>query len=460
MAGASVRAESAQRPNILFFITDDESWLERSVYGWSKLPTPHLDRVARDGVLFHHAYASVPSCAPSRSVCVTGRNFWELEQGAVIQAWLPKSFPVLPDLLAAAGYHVGHTGKGWGPGVYPPHGHRWPIGPIYNDVKMPPPVKWIRDIDYVANLQAFLRARKANQPFYFWLGTGEPHSPHDGENYKRLEKEHGMALEDVPMPAFLEDTPENRRDRANFLYECAYADAQLGKALALLEKAGELRNTLVIVTSDNGTAVGDRGKASAYDWSCRVPLAVMWPNKAPAGRTVTDFVSFRDFTPTILDAAGVNIPESMTGRSLLPILSSDRSGRVENDRDYIVHGLEWHGEFDPESRSHRTYRDDRFAYIVRYGNTLPPGKVEPTDAEVTAEELYDMQADPWQLQNLVGDPEYSKVVADVKRKLRTYGLATGDPRFTGEMQVFRETRSYIQERKRKGYPKWSELPYK
>ncbi len=443
------------RPNILFFITDDESWLERSVYGWSSLPTPHIDRVARDGVLFTHAYTSAPSCAPSRAVCVTGRNFWELNQGAFIQAWLPKEFPVLPDLLATAGYHVGYTGKGWGPGVYPENAHKYPTGPAYNSLKLEKKdrIPHISPIDYAANFADFLQKREKGQPFWFWMGTMEPHGPYDHENYLRLEKEFGVGLEEISVPGFLEDTPDVRRQRANFLYECCYADRQLGKALKLLDDCGELENTLVFVTSDNGSAAGEFGKATPYEWSCREPLAVMWPKRVPKGRTVTDFVSFRDFAPTILDAAGVKTPASMSGSTLLPILCSEKSGRVDPERNFIVHGLEWHGEFDPASRSHRTFRNDRFAYIVRYGNSLPPGDSMTPDAEIIGEELYDMEKDPWQRNSLVGNPEYTKILAELQAGLREYALETGDPRFTGKMKVFRETRNFVQDRKRRGYEK-------
>ena len=96
------------RPNVLTFLTDDESWLERSAYGWSKIPTPNFDRVAKPGVLFTHGYTSAPSCAPSRAALLTGRNFWELEQRAFIQAWLPSKFPVLPDMLEA-GVHASNS---------------------------------------------------------------------------------------------------------------------------------------------------------------------------------------------------------------------------------------------------------------------------------------------------------------------------------------------------------------
>ena len=319
-----------KRPNVLLFITDDESWLERSAYGWSTLPTPHFDRVARQGVLFTNGFTSAPSCAPSRASILTGRNFWEPKQGAFIQAWLPKEFPVLPQLLADHGYLVGRTGKGWGPGVYPEQGHGPEVaGKVFNERKVADPLRGISPIDYAGNLKAFLRERVSGQPFFFWAGTAEPHGGWDKDNHLRLERECGVSLDDIKVPPFVEDTVANRKMRANFLYEVCYADKQLGRMLDHLESAGELENTLVIVTSDNGTAI-TKGKATPYDWGTHEPLAVMWPARVPKGRTVTDFVNFVDFAPTILEAAGVKTPASMSGRSFLDVLLSNRSGRIDS----------------------------------------------------------------------------------------------------------------------------------
>jgi uncharacterized sulfatase len=460
IAGVPIEAAADPAPpNILFFITDDESAVERSAYGRSRLPTPAFERVAKDGVLFANGFSTAPSCAPSRASVLTGRQFWELEQGAFIQAFIPRKTPTVPQVLADHGYEVACTGKGWGPGSHSALGiPADSLGRSFAGATIADPPRGVAANDYAANFSRFLEARDATKPFFFWAGVAEPHDPWGPDNHVLLEQEFGVTLDEVTLPPFVEDTPHNRRERANFLYEICVADRHLARMLASLESHKLAENTLVVVTADNGTWIVDaageqRGKASPYDLGCHVPLAMMWPAKVPRGRTVTDFVSFADFAPTFLAAAGLRVPEGMTGRSLLPILTSAKSGRIEPERDSIITGLEWHGEVDPESRSSRTIRDDRYAYLVRYANVDTHG--QPLDAAALVkpvkEELYDLEQDPWQLHDLAGNPAVAAEQRRLATELREAGTRRGDPRFTGDMAVFVNTRSYVQKRKQMGY---------
>jgi uncharacterized sulfatase len=282
------------------------------------------------------------------------------------------------------------------------------------------------------------------------------------------------------------DTPGIRRDRANMLYEVCYADEQLGRIIQILEEKGKLENTLLIVTSDNGTGL-PRSKATLYDWGVHEPLAIMWPARVPAGRTVDDFVGFADFAPTMLEAAGLPVPESMSGRSILDVLASGKSGQVDPARSFIVTGLEWHGELPPDSRAGRMIRDDRYEYIVSYGEMSArrpdPARVLPDEAfdktattaglatllvkhpehpkvkpfvpllmsPTASEELYDLEKDPWQLHNVIADPAYAEVKERLKAMLKAYQLKTGDPRATGDMRAFDQARAFVIERKQAGY---------
>lgn len=481
--GRAAAVEAKARPNVVVFITDDESWLERSAYGWSKLPTPNFDRVVREGVLFARGFTSSPSCAPSRAALLTGRNFWELEQGAFIQAWLPAKFATLPDLVEAGGYRAGFSGKGWGPGVIPPSGRkRNPAGTVYNALKRTPREEGISDIDYSANFAQFLNGRDPGQPFWFWIGTLEPHSPYGKDNERKLAEQFGVSAEALKIPGFLPQTPGMRRERARFAYEICHVDRELGRVLRILEERGELANTLLIVTADNGTQVL-RSKTNLYDWGLRVPLAIMWPAAVPGGRTVDDFVNFADLAPTILEAAGLPVPREMSGRSVLAVLRSGRSGRVDPARSWTAAGIEWHGEEAPTNLAGRMIRDERYLYIVNYSDA-PRRKIEPekwlpdadyartaaTGDEVdlvtkhprhpevqhfTAlfvnprprEELYDTEADPWQVNNLADAPAHAAAKARLKAQLEAYQRRTGDPRATGEMRIFEETRAFVNARK-------------
>ncbi|MCC7237407.1 MAG: sulfatase [Bryobacterales bacterium] len=452
MRSLAAAALPSKKPNVLLYITDDESWLERSVYGWSRLPTPNFDRVAREGVLFTHAYTSAPSCAPSRAALLTGRNFWELEQGAFIQAWLPARFPVLPDCFEAGGYHAGFTGKGWGPGMLTPSGRtRNPAGTAYQRLERKVVEEGINPIDYAANFADFLDRKPKDKPFWFWAGSTEPHDPHARENYRKLQR-FGIAPDEVKTPPYLPQTAGARRGRENFAYELRYADEDLGRLLRILEERGELAHTLVIVTSDNGTAI-PRAKTNLYDWGVRVPMAMMWPGRIRPGRRVDDFVNFIDFAPTMLEAAGLPVPPAVSGRSFLDVLLARGSGTVDRTRDWTAAGLEWHGEFDPVSFAGRMIRDRRYHYIVNYG-ARPSDLPDPARRSLTRprEELYDVQADPWERNNLAESPDHSAARDRLNARLEAYQRKTGDPRITGEMKIFEETRRYVQDRKRKGYP--------
>ncbi|MAY73557.1 MAG: sulfatase [Phycisphaerae bacterium] len=500
--------EPSKRPNILLVVTDDESWLERSAYGWTSIRTPHFDKLASQGVLFTHAYASAPSCAPARAALLTGRNFWELEQGAFIQAWLPAKFPRVPEMLASAGYHTGHTGKGWGPGVIlidedpenyvkshmsaEPHGERGanPAGPCYNDIRLENPPPDFLPIDYVANFDAFLDERQPDQPFFFWAGIFEPHGPWDEGNHERLEEEYGYTNDDAPMPGFIPDTKRIRERRNDMMYEVVRADEDLGRLIEILDERGLRDNTIIIATSDQGTYI-PRGKTSPYDWGVRSPLAIAWPDSVPGGRTIDDFVTHPDLAVTILDAAGLGDQArdaGMSGKSIKSMLISDDSGRVERSRDTVVTGLEWHGELPPYSLASRTIRDHRYAYVVRFGRPrgmsfLPSRARKPDDAFaesaeqlevrelITAhpthpnvrqfaelyctppmvEELYDLEADPWQMNNIIADPANADVRNRLAKQLHEYMLETDDPRATGDMEIFAGTRMFVIDRKRRNY---------
>jgi uncharacterized sulfatase len=460
------------RPNILFCIADDQSYPHASAYGVKSLNTPAFDRVAREGVRFHNAFVSAPSCCPSRSAVLTGQDFYRLRETSMNHTVWPQGLTVYPDLLAEAGYDCGFTGKGWGPGNWQGSGRKTtPSGPAFNRARLTPPATSVSNIDYAANFDEFLSRRAAGAPFCFWVGFQEPHRQYEAGAGRRS----GKRLEDVVVPGFLPDAQEVRSDIADYAFETEWYDRQMLRILATLERRNELENTLIVMTADNGMPF-PRAKANLYDYGTRMPLAIRWGARVKPARTVEDFVSFTDFAPTFLEAAGLPIPREMTGRSLMPILRSPRSGQIEAGRNSVVFGIERHFPGSrPEGAGYpsRAIRTRDYLYIR---NLAPdrnpmgdrPGPAWPVDDPVggygdtdggpsktylwqnrdkypelfqlafgkrQAEELYDVKADPANLRNLAGDPKLEETRKGLAARLHRYLERTADPRATGRADL-------------------------
>lgn len=455
----------AKRPNMLFAISDDVSWLHKGASGDKVVQTPAFDRVAREGVLFTHGFTAAPSCTPSRSAVLTGQHIWRLQEGGLLFGTLPAKYDVYPLMLEAAGYHVGYTGKGWGPGDYQAGGRdRYPIGRSFNDRRDDSVPEGISEIDYAANFEDFLQAKPADQPFCFWFGASEAHLPYsEGAGVAA-----GKKLEDVSVPPFLPDSDAVRSNILDYYVEIEWFDAHLERIVGMLEQAGELDNTLIVVTSDNGMPF-PRAKTTLYDWGVRMPLAVRWGDRVKGGRVVDDFVSHTDFAPTFLAAAGLEPHAEMTGRSLLDVLFSEDQGRVDPARDKVFTAIERHTWCRPDGVPYpvRAIRNHDYLYIHNYepgrwaagdpdfdsphqgiyGDVdncetktfmLQPAnrKKFPREFELCfgkrpAEELYDVRQDVGQINNLAGEAEYAEVKQKLREQLEQYLAATKDPRAEG-----------------------------
>ncbi|HEX6068473.1 MAG TPA: sulfatase [Longimicrobiaceae bacterium] len=494
---ATEAAAQASRPNILLVITDDQSYPHASAYGSRFVETPTFDRVAREGVLFTRAYVASPGCSPSRAALLTGRYPWQIEQAGTHASSFPAKYVVIPDLLEQTGYRVGYTGKGWGPGDWESSGRpRNPAGPAFNDARLPAPVDGMSAVDYAANFREFLRQRPGGAPFFFWYGASEPHRRYAPGSGRAA----GKRLEEVEVPAYLPDTPEVRSDLLDYALEIEHADRQLGRMLELLEEMGELDNTLVIVTADNGMPF-PRAKATVYDAGIHVPLAVRWPARIPGGRVVEDLVSLIDLTPTLLEAAGVEHPGThpMSGRSVLGLLASRASGIVEPTRDAVFAGRERHSSarwnnlgypqrairtrdhlyirnFAPErwpAGAPRRYEEDGTLGPMHGGyadidpgptlDLLTSGAGDPhldsylylAVARQPAEELYDLRTDPDCLHNLAADPAYAVVTREHRERLEARLRETGDPRVLGNGDVWESYERLEGPMRRFPTPEWA-----
>lgn len=454
------QTEGQPRPNILFAISDDQTWLHAGAYGDKCVRTPAFDRVARAGVRFTQAICSSPGCAPSRAAILTGRPPWQLEEAGTHASYFPRKLAVYPDMLARAGYHVGLTGKGAGPAQFEGWPHN-PAGPPYQARKAEAP-QGISNNDYAANFDDFLAKRPAGRPFAFWFGCQEPHRAYlAGAGLKA-----GKKLADVVVPPFFPDTEEIRSDILDYYVEIEHFDMHLGRILKRLEQLGELDNTLVMVTSDNGMPF-PRAKATMFEYGIHLPLAVACPRLFQGGRAVDDLVSFTDFAPTLLEAAGLPASADMTGRSLMKVLTSNRSGAVDPSRAHALSGRERHSHsrFDNLGYPARALRTHEFLYIRNFAPDRWPAGDPPAyhdiDASPTktqmielaktaqgrrffeltfekqpAEMLYDIRKDPGCLTNLAEASQFAAKRKELAAKLEAELKAQKDPRVLGNGDIW------------------------
>ena len=241
-----------------------------------------------------------------------------------------------------------------------------------------PPYQGISNTDYAANFADFLDDRPEDQPFCFWLGTREPHRGYGKDNWKL----DGRDLSKVTVPSYYPDNEIIRGDLADYAIEVEWYDKHIGRALEHLENRGLLDNTLVIATSDHGMPF-PRVKGQIYEDGFHVPLAARWGKNILPGRTVTDFVTFPDLAPTLMEVAGLEPDQQMTGRSFLKQLLAEQSGRVDPARDHTLLGKERHdiGRTDGDLLSvgypARAIRTDDYLYVRNFEpNRWPVGNPE------------------------------------------------------------------------------------
>jgi N-sulfoglucosamine sulfohydrolase len=507
-AGQSLLAAD-QRPNIVFAFADDwgryaSAYAAIEPGGLSDIiKTPNFDRVAKEGVLFTNAFVNAPSCTPCRSSLLSGQYFWRTGQGAILQGavWDLK-IPSYPLILQQAGYHIGHTYKVWSPGTpaNAPYGGA-PTAYVKRGSRFNGFSQFVSKQDDIeagkqtlldevrGNFTDFLADRKDDEPFCYWFGPTNVHRKWIQGSGKKL---WGLNPDDLKgkVPRFLPDEHIVREDLADFMGEAMAFDLGLGVLLEELEKTGELDNTIVVVSGDHGAPGFPNGKCNLYDFGTHVALAVRWPKNVPGNRIVHDFVSLPDLAATFVEAAGAEVPDVMTGKSLLPVLTSDKSGVVDQSRDAVITGRERHvakARTDWMPYPQRAIRTKNFLYIRnfkpdRWPMGTGPGygtdaadmptfealredtfcafgdlDASPTKAWVAlncekdpskrkyfdiafglrpAEELYDLKVDPDQVYNVATAERYAEIKNDLSERLMKTLKETGDPRVTGDGTTF------------------------
>jgi len=449
-SGAARAAASAQRPNILFVLSDDHSAPFVGCYGDKVIRTPNLDRFASEGMRFDRAYTSTPQCVPSRASLMTGRSPIAIQMTR-FSAPLAAEVPTWPGLLKGEGYFTGVCRRYFhldGPGA---------LDPVTRDVFQRHGLQtFAKRLDFfradkgrettAAVMNEFFDLLPKEKPFFLWVGFNDPHRPLDA---KAIAQPHDP--KSLILPRHFPDTPALREDFARYYDEIGRLDGEMATVLGVLEKRGFAENTIVIFMGDNGGALL-RGKGTLYELGCHVPLIVRWPGVVKPGSSTADLISGEDIMPTFLEAAGVAVPKEMTGRSFLKRLR----GEPSEGRKYLFTQRSAHGQGLPRNSAAFdlgravTTQTHRFIYNAIWqipyspvdfggqafwnelGEMNAAGKLAPEFSRIYFSptrpmfELYDLRNDPSEMNNLSGNPEAAAVERELKAALQEWMILERD----------------------------------
>jgi N-sulfoglucosamine sulfohydrolase len=443
MTGAplAARAQATAAPNILFVLSDDHSYPYVGAYGADWMSTPNLDRFAREGMLFERAFTAAPQCVPSRTALMTGRSPVSARMGR-FSSPLPPDIVTAPEVLRTRGYYTGVCGRYFHlNGVINASDT---TARVYDKHQLR---TWNERVDYLdvspqagtpQKFEDFLGKVPAGRPWFFWINFSDPHHVWDAGAGK-------VDPAKIRLPPHLPDLPGVRGDLARYCGEIERADRLFGEEMAVLKKHDQESNTLVIFMGDNGMAF-PHGKGSLYDPGLNVPLMARWPGRIKPGVTRT-LISGEDLAATFMDAGGAAAPKGVSGRSFYPLLT----GGKYQAREYIFGARLFHGNsaFTPATKADtfdlsRCVRSNRFKLIY---NVTPQMEYWPVDSgrdpswqEMVAAhkagtlkpeherayfqrprpvlELYDLNADTGELNNLAGRAEYQDVELTLKAAMQ------------------------------------------
>lgn len=412
---SQVKADTDERPNIVFFLSDDHTLADCSLYGAADIQTPNMERLAKAGMTFSQAFVISPSCAPSRAALLTGMT--PAHNGAEANHARPDAqLKKFPAYLQEQGYEVVAFGKVGHYAQTPEYGFDLAKHFTYHDdVAVAEAVKWLEN-------------RSSEKPLCLFVGTNWPHVPWPPAT--------DVPLESVTIPSTHVDTPETKQARAQYYQAIKTMDGELGSVFdTAYHKLGP--NTLFIHTSDHG-AQWPFAKWNLYDAGIRTPLVVSWPGRIAEASTSDAMVSWIDLLPTVLEAVGAPQPESLDGQSMLPVLT----GQKDRHRSEIFATHSGDGNFNiypsrcvrtkqfkyirnlyPEFRfdSHVTNVKSEHAY---WSSWVEKGRSEPEAARKVqryqqrpAEELYEISTDPHEQHNLAQMPEHSNQLEELRGKL-------------------------------------------
>ncbi|MBN2313453.1 MAG: sulfatase [Sedimentisphaerales bacterium] len=461
------RAATSKRPNILYIMSDDHAAHAISAYG-SRLakvaPTPNIDRLANEGILFENCFCTNSICVPSRATILTGQ--YSQTNGVLdLGGKLEPEKQTLPRLMKQAGYETAMIGK-WhlkteptfdyycvlpGQGSYfnpilRESGGQWPNNEKRftqydschsSDVITDQSLKWLKSRDRSKPFFLMHHFKAPHDNFenaerYDWLFNDvyipEPESLwNPGRHGSEATKGMGTSIgkrnkrRNMGMHMFVDPSlPDEQYKRTAFqrylkkYLRCVRGvDDNIGRLFAYLEQSGQMDNTIILYTSDQGMMLGEHDfidKRWMYEESMRMPFLVRYPNMIKPGTRTDEIINNTDFAPTILALAGLETPDSMHGRSFVPLLK----GRTPADWPQSTYYRYWMHMAHHDNPAHFGVRTKEYKLIFFYGLNYKKGGPKPTQP---GWELYDMKNDPHETNNLYGNPRYTDVVKELKAEL-------------------------------------------
>jgi len=438
---AGAAAPPRPKPHIILFLADDHGWDLAGCYGHPEVRTPHLDAFARQGLRFTQAFAASPTCSPSRACLYTGLH--SARNGLMgNHTGTHPNLQSVAQYLKAQGYRTVLANKTH---VKPKEVFDFE----YVDATLPAvpgrPRRYRQeglDTAAIDRLLADHARRQPDTPLLLILADNCPHV--------LWEQNRDYDPAKLPLPPIVADTPITRQALANYYQDVTTADAHFGAVLASLDKHGLARNALTIYTSDQGPE-WPRSKWTLYDAGLRVPFVARWPGRIAPGTVTNALVSLVDMTPTFVDAAGGRVPAGLDGQSFLKVLT----GQQKQFRSEIYASHSGDGEMNVFPQ--RGVRDRRYKYILNlhpdrkwtthftkvdgipgshravYGTWEEKARTDAATQRLLqlieqhpAEELYDTQADPHELQNLAGVAAHQATLRRMRERLRTVRQQLGD----------------------------------
>jgi arylsulfatase A-like enzyme len=444
---ASIVGFSQPKPNVLFILSDDHSASFLASYGNPDLKTPNIDKLAKDGIQFNKAFTTAPQCVPSRAAIMTGRSQVEIGMSR-FTAPLPADIKSYPEYLREAGYYTGIAGR-----TFHLNGTKRDkvTEAIYDKYQLETfknRVDYLRIATKLEETQAqyieFLNQVPKDKPFFLQLAFSDPHRIFDAKEYEPDPAK-------IKVPAAFPDTKLLREDLAAYYGEIQRFDESVGKLLDELTKRGLDKNTLVIFIGDNGGAL-IRGKGTLHRLGIHVPLIARFPGVIKPSQVSNALVSGLDIAPTILTAAGIPIPKEFAGKSLLPAFQ----GTPYAGHEYIYSARSAHGGGLPTSTDHfdlgRTVFNQKYKLIYNALWQLPytpvDFKTQPFWLDLLQKhedgrldkkwddllfsktrplfELYDLEKDIEEFNNLSGRPEFASIEKELKDKLQEWMILNKD----------------------------------